>query len=274
MAKGVSAREARIPSISRPLLAFFRCIVRRNFRRAFHAVRIQGLSHLRELDGPLIVYANHSSWWDPMTAFLLSEKLMRSRRHYAPMDADALKRYKLLSWIGIFPVEVNSGRGAVRFLRVGEAILRSGGVLWVTPQGRFVDVRERPITFKPGMAALAARVPGCAVLPMAIEYIFWNERTPEALLCFGEPVRVIAGERTEELEVRLVAALEKVMAEMQVRAGSRDARQFERVLVRGRAGVGGFYGFGKRVTALVTGRPYLAEHSQPIPAGSDTGREN
>ena len=262
--------DERIPKISQPLLGWFRWIVRRNFEREFRAVRLQGMNVLRDLDGPLLVYANHSGWWDPMVAFLLGGELFRTRRHYAPMDAAALKKYNILSFLGVFPVEVSSSRGAVKFLRTGEAILRGGGVLWVTPQGRFADVRERPIAFKPGLAALAARVPGCAVLPMAIEYVFWDERTPEALLLLGEPVRVADGETTESVEARLKMALEATMEQMRTRAMSRDAGEFERVLVRGRVGVGGFYGVGQRAKAWLTRKPYQPEHSLPSnPLGSE-----
>ena len=259
----------RIPKISQPLLRWFRWIVRQNFERGFHAVRLQGIECIPGTDGPVLIYANHSSWWDPMVAFLLSGELMETRRHYAPMDAAALAKYKILAWMGVFPVEVSSARGAVQFLRTGESILRSGGVLWVTPQGRFADVRERPVEFKPGIAALATRIPGCTVLPLAIEYVFWNERTPEALLQFGTPVVVGEGERPDALELRLKAALEVTMTEMQARAMSRDAGQFERVLVRGRVGVGGMYGVGKRLKALVTRTAYQPEHSMPESSQGD-----
>ena len=118
-----------------------------------------------------------------MLPVLLAEKLMPQRRHYAPMDAVSLKRYGILRRIGVFGVDSGSVRGAANFMRVGLATLVKGGVLWVTPQGRFADVRERPLVFKPGLAALASRVPGgCTVLPLAIEYVFWDERMPEALL--------------------------------------------------------------------------------------------
>ncbi len=269
MAHTTGARAGRIPKISQPLLRWFRWIVRQNFRAEFHAVRLHGLDRVQGLSGPLMVYANHSGWWDPMVAFLLAGELMASRRHFAPMDAAALRKYKILTWLGVFPVEVSSARGAVGFLRTGEAILRDGGVLWVTPQGRFADVRERPLVFKPGMAALAARVPGCTVLPMAIEYVFWDERTPEALLLIGDPVHVTAGETTDALEERLKRALETVMAGMQERAISRDAQQFEQVLLRGRVGVGGVYGMGKRARAWLTRTPYRPEHGVPGRARGD-----
>ncbi len=146
------------PAHLAPLLALFRHIVRRYFRRHFHGVRLSGTHHLAFVSGPLIVYANHSSWWDPMVAYLLARKLFPDRRHYAPMDASALKRYPVLRQLGIFPVEMQHPPRSRQFLRTGQAILRSGGVLWVTPQGQFADPRERPLVFKPGLAALAARM--------------------------------------------------------------------------------------------------------------------
>lgn len=261
-----------VPAISKPTLIFFRGIVRRYFRRHFHAVRIAGSARAAMTTGPLIIYANHGSWWDPMVCVLLAAKLMPDRKHFAPMDAAALEKYGILKRIGIFPVEMKTARGAVQFLRTGEAILKSGGVLWVTPQGKFCDPRERPLEFKPGMAALAARVAescgGCTLLPLAIEYPFWDERLPEALLSFAEPVRIEAGASTESIHLQSLAALEAAMQEMQTRAMARTPAGFE-TLSHGTLGSGGFYALGQRIKAIATRRPYVAEHTPlaPMPKG-------
>ena len=253
-----------VPAISDLTLAFLRRIVRGYFRRHFHAVRIANPAHVEGIDGPLIIYANHGSWWDPMVSVLLASELLPTRSHYAPMDAEALQKYGILKRIGIFPVEMKSPRGAVQFLRTGEAILKSGGVLWVTPQGRFCDPRERPLEFKPGMAALAARVAAaqgdCTLLPLAIEYPFWDERLPETLLYFADPVRVLAGENAESVQQRSILALQAGLDEMQKRALTRNAHGFE-VLSRGNLGAGGFYALGQRAKALLTRKPYVAEHT-------------
>ncbi|WP_263376889.1 lysophospholipid acyltransferase family protein [Granulicella aggregans] len=253
-----------LPTISTPILLFFRRIVRGYFRRHFHAVRIAHAERFKGIDGPLIVYANHSSWWDPMVSVLLAAELMPERRHYAPMDAAALEKYGILKWLGIFPVEMASARGAVQFLRTGEAVLESGGVLWVTPQGRFADPRERPLEFKAGMAALAARVAAqcgsCTLLPLAIEYPFWDERLPETLLCFADPVIVHAGEAVETVQRRSIGALEQALEALKSKAVARDPAAFE-LLTRGSLGTGGFYALGKRVKAFVTRRPYVPEHT-------------
>ena len=260
-----------VPRISGATLWFFRGIVRGYFRRHFTAVRLSGGERFTHDGTPLIVYANHSSWWDPMVSVLLAHRLMPGRQHFAPMDAESLERYGILKRIGIFPIALQSARGAVQFLRTGEAILASGGVLWITPQGRFVDSRERPLAFKPGLAALAQRVAdhhgGCTVLPLAIEYSFWNQRLPETLLRFGQPVRVPPS-GTTPLEPQFVAALEATMDELQRLALARDAAPFT-TLMGGRAGAGGFYALGKRLRALATGIPYRPEHTvDPQPAGT------
>ncbi len=262
----------QVPAISRSLLVLFRYIVRRYFRRHFHSVRLSGVHHLDSLQGPLIIYANHGSWWDPMIAYLLAAKLFPHHKHFAPMDADALKLYPVLRKLGIFPVEMRTPRGAARFLRTGQAILRSGAILWVTPQGQFADTRQRPLVFKPGLAALAARMGHCTILPLAIEYAFWDERLPEALLQFGQPIHLAPDTPTdtaEALDRRLVVALETTMDELKARVLTRSPSAFERTLSFHAAGTGGIYGLAQRLRAIVLRKPYHPEHtpsqkSEPI----------
>ncbi len=252
------------PRISPLFLTFFRRIVRGYFRRHFRAVRISNPQFLaQQTAGPVIVYANHSSWWDPMVSVLLAHRLLPRRNHYAPMDAAALERYGILKRIGIFGVDLHSVRGAARFLRTSLDLLARDGVLWITPQGRFADSRERPLAFKPGLAALAARSPnGCTLVPLAIEYPFWNERLPETLLHFGKPVR-ITDQTTEETDRLLQSALLDAMQALERKSIARDPAAFE-LLQSGRVGTGGFFQIGQRLKALVTGHRYQPAHT-PLP---------
>jgi 1-acyl-sn-glycerol-3-phosphate acyltransferase len=260
---GSMATARETPPISAGILRFFRRIVRSYFRRHFRAVLAQQaaiVEQLAQMRGPLIVYANHSSWWDPMVSVLLAEQMFPNRKHYAPMDAAALAKYPVLRRIGIFPVEMNSARGAAQFLRTSQAILAEGGVLWITPQGRFADPRE-PLEFKPGLAALAVRVPDVTLLPMAIEYAFWDERLPETLLRFGTPLKIEAGSSTEDASETLKASLAVVMQELQAVVVARDASVFS-VLLQGGRGTGGFYAFGRRLRALFTGKKFVKDHTE------------
>ncbi len=259
MPDAANDRRDEIPAISRPLLALFRYIVGRYFRRHFHSVRLSGASRLSSVSGPLIIYANHCSWWDPMIAYFLAAKLLPHRKHYAPMDAAALTHYGVLRRLGVFPVEMHTPRGAAQFLRTGRAVLRSDAVLWVTPQGQFADPRERPLLFKPGLAALAARLGQCTLVPLAIEYTFWNERFPEALLLMGDPIHV-SGKSANSLEPKLIAALEGSMEALKAMVVNRDPASFERTLSFRAAGTGGIYAIAQRLRAFALRRPYQAEH--------------
>jgi 1-acyl-sn-glycerol-3-phosphate acyltransferase len=228
-------------------------------RRHFRAVMMQHGERFSQAQGPLVVYANHSSWWDPMISVLLAEQLLPTRMHYAPMDATSLAKYPILRKLGIFPVEIESARGAAQFLRTSETVLANGDVLWITPQGRFSDPRE-PLQFKPGLSALATRVSGIALLPLAIEYNFWNERLPEVLMRFGEPVLVQPNSDVATTTSVLEQALAVVMGDLRAAVIARDPSAFD-VLLEGRRGTGGIYGLTRRLRAMFSRHPTEADHT-------------
>ena len=253
--------ERQVPPISALTLRLFRRLVRRYFRRHFRAVLAQHPDRLRDTHGPLIVYGNHSSWWDPMLIVLLADLLLPNRKHYAPIDANALKKYPILRKLGIFPVEMGSQRGAAQFLRTAEAILRDGGVLWLTPQGRFADPREFPLAFKPGLAALALRMPEIPLLPLAVEYTFWDERLPETLMHVGQPVHITPTRNTAEATQVLESSLSNCMYALQQAATKRQDSALTQILSGGR-GTGGAYGLLRRLRAIFKGSRLDPDHSR------------
>ena len=71
------------------------------------------------------------------------------------------ERYGFFKHLGFFGIEPQTQRGARTFLRTTHALLASSlNAVWLTPQGRFVDVRERPLRLQKGLGALAVREPG------------------------------------------------------------------------------------------------------------------
>jgi 1-acyl-sn-glycerol-3-phosphate acyltransferase len=202
---------------------------------------------------------NHPSWWDPVLAFALSG-FFPDRIPYAPMDARALARYPILGTIGLFGVGPDAA-GARAFLEIGAAVLaRPEAVLWVTPQGDFVDVRERPTRLRPGLGRLAARAPGVVVVPLAIEYAFWNERTPEAFAAFGRPVE-LDGAKPSGWTAGVARALGEAQDALAAAVVARDPARF-RVMIAGGAGTGGVYGLWQRARSAFSGRPHRLEHDE------------
>ena len=246
---------------SRRLLALFAAYLQWYVGRHFRAVRLGHGERFPNTGDPLIVFANHASWWDPLACILVSRHLKPGGTHYAPMDAAALRHYSVLRKMGMFPVEATTLRGAAQFLRAGRAIAATpGSVLWVTPEGRFTDMRDRPKRLQPGLAALVARLGSCTLVPMAFEYTFWDERLPEVLINCGEPIRIADGHArsTAEWNDELAVALAHTQDELASLAALRNPELFATVL-SGRVGIGGVYEAWKRMLALVSGRAYSGQ---------------
>ncbi len=106
---------------------------------------------------------------------------------------------------------------------------------------------------------------------MAIEYTFWDERLPEALIHFGEPLR-FNGEPASAMEDTLKSALLEAMTTLQAKAIARNPGGFT-LLATGRVGTGGFYQAGQRALARLRGRTYQAEHTA-LPAQGATQDES
>ncbi len=254
-----------LPPISPLLLRWFTWYSRRYLRRHFHSLRVARMgmpppaAHL-----PLVIYANHAAWWDALVGLVLKAEFFRGRNGFAPMDAGALKQYQMFGRMGFFGVEQGTQRGAVQFLRAAEKILRRpDSLLVVTPQGRFADVRERPLRFEAGLGHLAGRVERAIFFPMATEFVFWEERLPEILVHFGEPVEVASAQGklfnskfwTLLFEQKLEAAQDALAAAAQ----RRDPRDFATVL-HGGAGQGGIYDWWRALRAKVRGKEFHREH--------------
>ena len=254
------ARED-LPHVSPMLLGWFTWYSKRYLRRHFHSLRVSlaGLPP-SAADMPVAIFSNHASWWDPLLWLALKAEFFPAARAFSPIDAAALTRYRILSRLGFFGVEQKTGRGAIQFLRTAEKILRRPGhILALTPQGRFADPRERPVRFEPGLGHLAARVGGAVFVPMASEFVFWEERLPEILVRFGEPIatdQITDGESGTELFERKLEAVQDALAADVKR---RDPRDFQ-IVLRGRAGQGGVYDWYRAAKAKLRGEKFVREH--------------
>jgi len=256
-------RDDPIAERSPVLFRLFALYLRWYFWRNFRAVRVAraGLP-LLSAGRPVIVYTNHPSWWDPALFILISDTLLRGRRGFGPMEAKALDRYRLLRRMGVFGIDLESARGAARFLGVGLRVLSDPrSVLWITAEGAFTDARTRPVRLRPGIAHLARRASGAVLVPMAIEYAFWNERKPEALVRFGRPLDSGGDRSVAQWTVLLEQELAATMDALAQDSTAREPARFVPILA-GTGGVGGIYDVWRRVRAWSRGRRAQLSHEE------------
>lgn len=259
--------DTKLPQISPWLHWGFIRYLRWYLPKKLHSIRLakDGLFPVLP-DYPLLIYVNHPSWWDPLIAFYMADRLLPLGKHYAPIDARALEQYAVLGKLGLFGIEPDSRRGGTKFLRTATQILKQpDAVLWVTAEGRFTDPRERPVQLKPGIAHVAGRLEKLCLLPLAWEIVYWQESKPEVLARFGEPMVIDDGgdQSVEAIHADLVSRHERNLDNLATAVISRDDACFETVM-GGSAGVGGAYDLWRKCKALVTGRRFEASHQQGI----------
>ncbi|TWT56582.1 lysophospholipid acyltransferase family protein [Allorhodopirellula solitaria] len=237
-------------------------------KRHFHAIAVEreGSRSWATMDPdenvPVIVYCNHPSWWDPMIAHFINRRLMSPRQLYAPIDEVALAKYKVLAKLGFFGVDLNSNRGAARFLRsTGELLQRPASALWLTPEGHFADARDHAANLMPGLAHLCSKLPRGLVVPIALEYVFWEERLPECLLRIGEVVSLAEhpGDSKSRWAERLTVGLRENQRKLSSLAIARSAEPFENLL-RGKQGASGVYDWSRRIQSWLSLRKFDAAH--------------
>lgn len=256
--------EEALELMSPTVCKIFDRYLNRYFTKNFHGVRLakDGAAPAVAADHGLVVYCNHSAWWDPLIMFYLSRTVYGERKGFGPIDAEALEKYRFMRKIGLYPVEQESSRGSVHFLNVSHGLLKHPMTsLWLTPQGQFADARVRPVAFKPGIAHLARDCGQVTFVPMALEYCFWNESKPELLVRFGTPLNSIApkDKPADDWQNQLQMALQTAQDKLVMDAMSRDPERFTSLL-KGSVGVGFAYDAWRRVKALAQGKRFSAAH--------------
>ena len=235
--EGLSAQASQpLPPVWGPLVTWFTAYSRHYIGKHFHSFRISRSSiPLTTGRMPIVLYANHAGWWDPLVGLLLKAAFFPNYTLFAPVDAVSLRRYKILTKVGFFGVESQTPRGVIDFFSTAEAILREPEhLLAVTPHGRFTDARARPVQFQRGLGLLATRVKRALFVPVAIEYAFWDQRRPEIFCRFGETTEISAEDSkgltawhwTAAFELRLEGTQDTLAKEV----CAHDSNKFEHLL--------------------------------------------
>jgi hypothetical protein len=238
---------------------WFRWYVRGHLRRSFHRVLLTGNLPAAP-DGPLIVCMNHSSQWDMLIAYWLSNRL--GWDSYGAMDQRQLERYPFLSRAGMFGADRESAQGGREFLQYARGLLEGRRrVLWLPSQAGLAPNDVRPIRVCSGLGHLAQALGTCYVATATIDYEFWDGARPEALVSLGRVQRVEARDAasSKALMRELECAMERQMTYLDTLRRRRDPAQF-RTLLQGSSGISPLYDTLRRITSRGRRSPAPLEH--------------
>ena len=251
----------------------FRWWVTRMVRKHFTALRVSeesgaALDSLRTSERPHIVAMNHQSWWDPIVGLVLSRELCEDRAGLAPMDREMLERFGVFRKVGVFGIDPDDPKSLSAMREYVRAFFdeQPGGVLWLTPQGEFADPRA-PIRLRPGVSAIASDTEGVVVVSVAIEYVYWLDKKPEALLLASivEPPDEPSLPGWHRTITRAMRSDNERLAEL---ATARDPAHFTSLLDSGGGGTSFFYNLWLRLR----GRPTDLASERTARANPDADR--
>lgn len=140
---------------------------------------------------PLILYGNHSYWWDGLMETLLFERF--GLDYFIMMEERNLRKFRFFQKTGVFGVDLDSKRGRSEALLYAARLLRSGGLrrtLILYPHGRLVDDYADWPAFQGGVAGLLRLVEGVKARPLAKKIHSGRYPKPEAALSIGAETEV------------------------------------------------------------------------------------
>lgn len=181
-----------IPAAKNPILdeLLYRCFARWSLWRYFNCVWLQShgpLPHPR--NGPLIIYLNHSSWWDGYLMYVIHRIVLRGQFDaHLLMEEKQLRRYRFFRWSGAFSINRDDPEDSQRAQAYAAALLRGGRrprLLFIFPQGRIVPNDLRPLITYPGIARIAAQVGNVVLCPVALRYELLGRQFAEAFIRIG-----------------------------------------------------------------------------------------
>lgn len=190
-------------------------------KRRFHSLHISGLDFLRKKDAaiPLIIYANHSSWWDGIVAFEISRKAQLDS--FIMMEEKQLEKLFLFRKLGAFSVVRENPRKAVKSINYAVSLLENPRrTLWIFPQGKILPNDLRPLDFYNGLSRTIEKSNKVFAAPLAIRYEFLGEFKPQICVKIGLPELIEADQNfdskslTESNSNRLTNLLDELKTDV------------------------------------------------------------
>lgn len=202
-------------------------------RRRFDSFYVSGLENLYHKETfPLIIYANHSSWWDGLAAFQISRTT--DLNSFVMMEERHLKRFFLFRRLGAFSIDRENPRKAFQSLEYAARILNENekAALWMFPQGEILPSDIRPLIFFKGFSKIIELMGKCFVIPLAFNYEFLGKFKPEIFVKIGKADLVKVNKNFEiQTQTKLFAeVLENVLEDLKTDVLTKNLEGYQNII--------------------------------------------
>lgn len=130
------------------LYPFFEWYAWIRLKKHFKAIHMSG--ELKNTHHPLLVIANHFSWWDGFFISSLNRQKWQKKYHVMMLE-DQLGKNWFFQYTGAFPVRKNA-KSIIESLNFAVSLLQNPqNLLTYFPQGKFESMYQHPFRFERGL---------------------------------------------------------------------------------------------------------------------------
>lgn len=150
--------------------------------RAFASIRFRGSVSDKGL--PVLMIANHFSWWDGFIQYRLNKQTYKRKLHVMMLE-EQLEKFMILNQCGCFSIRKNS-RSMIESLSYSVNLLRdAGNMLLLFPQGEIQSLYTSPVKFESGLAYLLKHLEKDIQLVFNVCLVdYFSERKPSLSVYF------------------------------------------------------------------------------------------
>ncbi|MFO7656058.1 MAG: lysophospholipid acyltransferase family protein [Bacteroidales bacterium] len=161
---------------------FFRYYTKYLLKKHFNNVFINGEGFKENL--PVLLLANHFSWWDGFFALYLDMKVFNKKFHFMMLE-EQLRKYWYFNYSGGFSVKRGS-RSVLESLHYASELLKTcGNMVLMFPQGEIQSMHRQDFKFEKGVERIISNRPNqIQVIFLACLIDFLSHKKPDAYMYY------------------------------------------------------------------------------------------
>lgn len=203
------SRPAPLARFSPMAVRGFEFVFRPWMRTRLHDLRVAGVPRELPAARPLLLAANHVSWWDAFVLREVQRRLRPAAPMYTLMSAREMSRFPFFRVLGVIGIDGDSPASVAHGMRLLErrTAERPDSAIVLFPQGRIWPSHSRPLRFQRGIELFARHIDPI-VLPVGLHMEPMTSLSPTFFASIGEPT--VAGD-VAEVQRRVEAELDSIL---------------------------------------------------------------
>jgi len=163
---------------------FFKWYAKHITKKEFQTTKIIGEITDKQL--PILLIANHISWWDGFWAIFLNEQLFHRKLHFMMLE-EQLRKHWLFNYSGGFSINKTSKSMLQTFSYTSELLADNNNLVLIFPQGEIQSLHNQNIKFEKGLERiLKNQETEVQIIMMANMVDYFSNRKPSLFIHIKE----------------------------------------------------------------------------------------